>query len=211
MKSLERILTDKATNDYGLTPNKNWVEKCLQIYSVSSVFRGIILVGPPCTGKSSTLSVLIESLSDLSRATSARQSNFVFKAQNQTSAANKLRKQVSIFFFFMKLKYIKFYRINPLAIDDESLLFGSVLQNGDWKDGLLTHNLKRINKKESTTWLCLDGPIFPNWSDNFNTIIDSEFLQLKNGDRIQTQSKFVFETSDLADASPSIVSKSVSF
>ena len=61
---------------------------------------------------------------------------------------------------------------------------------------------------ESTSWLCLDGPIFPNWSDNFNTIIDSEFLQLKNGDRLMTQSKFVFETSSLADASPSIVSKS---
>jgi hypothetical protein len=92
MKSLEGVIIEKATNDYGLFPNKNWVDKCLQIYSVSSVYRGIILVGPPCSGKSTTLSVLIDALSDLGRATSARRSSFVFKSQNQISASHKLRK-----------------------------------------------------------------------------------------------------------------------
>ena len=83
---------DKATNENGLTPNKNWVEKCLQIYSVSNVYRGIILVGPPCSGKSSTLSVLIESLTEHGRASSARHSHFIYKTQNQLSAAHKLRR-----------------------------------------------------------------------------------------------------------------------
>lgn len=92
LKSLERIIIDKATNEHGLTPNKNWIEKCLQIYSVSNVYRGIILIGPPCSGKSTTLSVLVESLTEYGRASSARQSHFVFKAQSQMSASHKLRK-----------------------------------------------------------------------------------------------------------------------
>ena len=34
-------------------------------------------------------------------------------------------------------------RINQSAIDDESLLFGSITQNGDFKDGLLINTLRK--------------------------------------------------------------------
>ena len=37
---LERLITDKATNEYGLFPNKNWIEKCIQIHAVSNTFKG---------------------------------------------------------------------------------------------------------------------------------------------------------------------------
>ncbi len=40
MVALEKFVTEKATNDYNLFPNKNWVDKCLQIYAVSTTFKG---------------------------------------------------------------------------------------------------------------------------------------------------------------------------
>jgi dynein heavy chain len=133
-------------------------------------------------------------------------------------------------------------RINHMAFDDESMLFGSLAQNNEFRDGFLTYTLRKacrvrcccfffyykskadffylkinqlysiIVKNESTTWLCLDGPILPSWSDNFNSIFDSGmFLQLKNGDHLNNMCKLVFETGDISNASPSLLSKAVKF
>ena len=35
-----------------------------------------------------------------------------------------------------------FLRINPTAIDDESLLFGTMSQSGEFKDGVITDTLQ---------------------------------------------------------------------
>ena len=40
MGNLEKIISEKAMNDYGLFPNKNWIEKCLQIYALSNTYKG---------------------------------------------------------------------------------------------------------------------------------------------------------------------------
>lgn len=61
-------------------------------------------------------------------------------------------------------------------------------------------------------WLNLDGPLVPSWADNFNTILDSSdsVLNLPTGDRlfVSDNVKVVFETVNLASASPAIVSRS---
>lgn len=190
MKTLEKIIEDKAASEFNIFPNRQWIDKCLQIYSLSNIFRGIILCGQPCTGKSSTLTVLVESLSELSRVGNVTRKNSIMKQQSEISSAHKLKK------------------INPLGIDEESLLYGSITHNNEWKDGLLTYTLKKANRNQSTTWLCLDAPILPNWSDNFNTILDNDgFIQLKNGDRLSNSCKLVFETGSLIQATPSVVSK----
>lgn len=98
LKTLESSIIDRATNEYSLYSNRNWIDKCLQIYAVSNIYRGIILVGAPCTGKTTTLNILIESLSEISRASSASRSNFVFKQQNQISASHKLRRYLVLKF-----------------------------------------------------------------------------------------------------------------
>lgn len=36
---LEKIIIEKATNDFKLYPNKHWIEKCLQIYTLSNTFK----------------------------------------------------------------------------------------------------------------------------------------------------------------------------
>jgi hypothetical protein len=38
--ALEKIISEKATSDYNLFPNKSWIDKCLQIYSVSNIYKG---------------------------------------------------------------------------------------------------------------------------------------------------------------------------
>ncbi|RNA02208.1 dynein gamma flagellar outer arm-like [Brachionus plicatilis] len=89
---LEKIITEKSSNDYGFFPNKNWIDKCLQIYTVSNTFEGIILCGQPCTGKTSTLNVLVDALTELGeRDLSASQNNFVFKQKINSHHAHKIR------------------------------------------------------------------------------------------------------------------------
>lgn len=39
---LEKCISERAMNDYNLYPNKNWIEKCLQVNSVSNAFRGFL-------------------------------------------------------------------------------------------------------------------------------------------------------------------------
>jgi hypothetical protein len=40
MVALEKVVTEKANKEYNLHPNKTWIDKCLQIYAVSTIFRG---------------------------------------------------------------------------------------------------------------------------------------------------------------------------
>lgn len=39
LNRLESIISAKAQNDYGLFPNKSWVQKCLQIYTLSNTYK----------------------------------------------------------------------------------------------------------------------------------------------------------------------------
>lgn len=56
-------------------------------------FIGIILCGPPCTGKTSTLNVLVDALTELGeRDLSASQNNFLFKQKINSHHAHKIRK-----------------------------------------------------------------------------------------------------------------------
>lgn len=36
---LEKIIAEKASNEFKLFPNKNWIEKCVQIYTLSNTFK----------------------------------------------------------------------------------------------------------------------------------------------------------------------------
>jgi len=191
LSALEKLINDIAVSNYGIFPNKSWVEKCLQIYSVSTSFKGIILCGPSSTGKTSTLNVLVDALTELGKETATTQTGFqsgIFYQGANMASSHKIK------------------RINPSAIDDEALLFGTLSKSGEFVDGLLTYSLRKTARNQSTTWLCLDGHISPAWSDNFNSIFDSDVhLQLKNGDHLRSLCKFVFETSDLTHAAPSLV------
>ncbi len=91
LNQLEKLISDKAMNDYSFYPNKSWIEKAIQVYSVSNAFKGIILCGPTTTGKSSILSVLIDALSELGKEHLSNQSSLVFQQSNM-SALHRLKR-----------------------------------------------------------------------------------------------------------------------
>ncbi|XP_022081686.1 dynein gamma chain, flagellar outer arm-like [Acanthaster planci] len=188
--NVEHMVVDKAQEN-GIMPHTNWVNKVMQLYSVSQVNHAIIVAGGPGTGKSSAIQTLVEALSAIAPAHS-RQSRSSVVSSSITAISHKLQ------------------RLNPLVVDDLALMFGHLNQNRDWVDGVFTNIWRKANRNVSTTWLCLDGPLTPSWADNFNSVLDNDkVLHLHNGDRLflSDNVKLVFETGDLTIASPATVTR----
>ncbi|KAK2146621.1 hypothetical protein LSH36_594g02049 [Paralvinella palmiformis] len=105
----------------------------------------------------------------------------------------------------------KLQKIYPLVVDNLDLIFGYLNQNNDWIDGIFTSAWRKATRNQSTTWLCLDGPLNSSWADTFTSVLDSsKSLSLANGDQLTLSSnvKLLFETDDLAKATPAVVARS---
>ncbi|KAK6187606.1 hypothetical protein SNE40_005595 [Patella caerulea] len=187
---LEAALENKAM-DAGLIAHKPWINRCMQLHNLSQVSNGIIVAGPPGSGKSTCIQTLVDALCVTPRGLSR---------QSQTSRTSKPTETNH-----------KLLKINPLVVDDSSLMFGYLNQNNDWVDGIFTSACKKANRNMSTTWLCLDGPLIPGWADNFNSVLAQEkVLHLKNGDKLFLSDNVIllFETDSLCDSSPSTIARS---
>ncbi|OWF37572.1 Dynein heavy chain 5, axonemal [Mizuhopecten yessoensis] len=177
--------------DKGLVAHDPWMTKCKQLFNISQVHNGVIVAGPPGSGKSTCIQTLVDSLSISGRGTS-RQS----QGSRATNPAESMHKLI---------------KINPMVVDDEALMFGSLNQNHDWIDGIFTNAVRKANRNLSTTWLCLDGPLNQGWADNFNSILSGDkVLHLKNGDKLFLSDNIIliFETDSLDDASPATIARS---
>ncbi|XP_035829673.1 dynein heavy chain 5, axonemal isoform X2 [Aplysia californica] len=185
---IEPALESKAV-EAGLVAHKPWITKCNQLYTLSQVYNGVIVAGPPGSGKSACIQTMVDALCVQTRAIS-RQSHSS-KASASTESQHKL------------------LRINPMVVDDTALMFGSLGHNNDWVDGIFTHAVRKANRNISTTWMCLDGVLSQSWADNFNSILGGDkVLHLKNGDKLFLNDNIMllFETDDLTNASPCTVS-----
>ncbi|CAK8694917.1 unnamed protein product [Clavelina lepadiformis] len=183
---LETAINQVAKEKSLVAPN-NWVSKVMQVYQMAQLRQGIVIAGPAGTGKSSIISVLVDALCLLPH-------------NHGTGRANS-----------PGLSSHKLQRLNPMTVDDESLMFGSVNHSNEWVDGILTHAWRKANRNQSTTWLCLDGPLVSSWADHFNSALGgSKSMALSSGEKLQLTSnmRLVFETSDLKNASPPLLSRS---
>ncbi|XP_074662754.1 uncharacterized protein LOC141915202 [Tubulanus polymorphus] len=188
IQEIELTLHSTAKEN-GLIPTKDWVDKCIQLYNVSLVHGGIIVAGPPGSGKSGMIQSLVTALCADNPRGLSRHSASSMKGSAEMN--HRLQK------------------INPLVVDDDSLMFG-YLHNMDWIDGIFTSAWKKASRNQCTTWLSLDGPLNAGWADNFSTVLDSgKTLHLRNGDRLflSNNIKLLFETDDLTKASPATVSR----
>ena len=86
---------------------------------------GIIVAGGPGSGKSSAIQMLVEALSAIAPAQSRQSRSSV---SSITAISHKLQ------------------RINPLVVDDLSLMFGYLNQNHDWIDGVFTNVWRKANR-----------------------------------------------------------------
>ncbi|XP_041355189.1 dynein gamma chain, flagellar outer arm-like isoform X3 [Gigantopelta aegis] len=187
---METLLENKA-QDVGLVPSKPFISKCLQLHNLYQAYHGIIVAGPPGSGKTSVIETLVESLCTSPRGMS--RSSMSSKTSTQTEIIHKLLK------------------INPMVVDDSDLMFGYINQNHDWVDGIFTTACRKANRNISVTWLCLDGPLNAGWADNFNSILSGDkTLHLKNGDKLFLSDNIIllFETDNLTTASPATVGRS---
>ncbi|KAG8444848.1 hypothetical protein GDO86_009850 [Hymenochirus boettgeri] len=176
-KELEKAIVVTAEENH-LLPHSPWLNKVKQLYNLSIVMPGIIVAGPPASGKSSCIRALVQALDHLQA--------------SPEEPANKLVK------------------INPLSVDDSSLMFGGKNVSQTWEDGIVTYVWKRAIRSRSDTWLWFDGHLSPSWCDNFNSVLGPEkVLQLCNGDHLEVPEnvKLLFETTDLQQASPATLSK----
>jgi dynein heavy chain len=85
------------------------------------------------------------------------------------------------------------------------------LLTNEWNDGIIgaLTNEASLSPNEKY-WILLDGPVDPLWVENLNTVLDdNRMLCLPNGQRIKIPLKFMFlfEVSDLKQASPATVSR----
>lgn len=111
---------------------------------------GIIVAGPPGTGKSSCISGLVETLSECS----------LIKHKNTGS----------------QMHTHKLQRINPPGVSDPALMFGKVNSSSDFEDGIFTAYFRKANKEHSvhkmTTWICLDAPLHQGWAEFLSSALD---------------------------------------
>ncbi|XP_055889445.1 dynein axonemal heavy chain 8-like isoform X4 [Biomphalaria glabrata] len=176
---LEPFLEQKAV-DAGLIPHKPLIAKCEQLYLLSQIYNGVIVAGPPGTGKSTCIQLMVDALC-------ARN----LSISDSSSSMHKL------------------LSINPLVVDNTALMFGYLGSNNEWVDSIFTHAIRKSNRNISTTWICLNGNLNESWADNLNSFLAGErVLPLKNGDKLFLSENIMllFETDDLALASPATVS-----
>ena len=91
---------------------------------------GIIVAGPPGSGKTSVIETVVESLCTSPRGMS--RSSMSSKTSTQLEVTHKLLK------------------INPMVVDDLDMMFGYVSQNHDWVDGIVTTACRKANRVSKT-------------------------------------------------------------
>jgi len=167
-----------------LQPNPPFIEKILQLYDMTRVRHGLMIVGLPFAGKSSSYKVLSSALSKL--------------AKTSTAEAGLYRD-------------VKVTVINPKSINLGQLYGRRDPVSLEWSDGVLAAKFRKCSDDRTgrRNWLMFDGPVDALWIENMNTVLDdSKKLCLISGIIMMSDlMNMVFETRDLAVASPATVSR----
>lgn len=105
----------------GLVPDTKWLAKAAQLYQTAEARQGVVLAGPTGSGKSTLMSVLVDSLCKLPHNPSGR-------TISPGMSNHKLQK------------------LHPLTVDDLSLMFGQTNVAHEWSDGILTYAWRKANR-----------------------------------------------------------------
>ena len=190
-----REIVEQVATEAGLVTNcGKWLDKCMQIYDIARVSSGVILAGPSGVGKSKALRTLVDALISVALPNSGHAEAHLEMTTPDTLAGLAHRIQ----------------KLYPLVSDDCATIFGRLLHDGNWKDGVFNEILKKANRNESVTWLCLDGPLESVWTEYFAGILDKrKVFTFGNGDQlfIGPKVRVVFETDSVVSASPATITR----
>ena len=192
---------DISYNALNLQKVPNLTNKLIQLYKTIEVRFGIMIVGATASGKTTCITVLQKTLTNLALKESQELEN-EYESTQKEEVKTRLR----------KYQIVHKSTLNPKCISMGEL-YGEVNPyTQEWQDGLASHILRSASIEESSdqSWVVFDGPVDALWIENMNTVLDDNMmLCLANGQRIKLrpQMRMIFEVENLLVASPATVSR----
>eukprot|EP01022_Parablepharisma_sp_SALTPOND_P013750 TRINITY_DN1846_c1_g1_i1.p2 TRINITY_DN1846_c1_g1~~TRINITY_DN1846_c1_g1_i1.p2 ORF type:complete len:5107 (+),score=843.18 TRINITY_DN1846_c1_g1_i1:25620-40940(+) len=177
------IAIEKLFDEQKLTHNNFLKLKMLQLYSLTRIRHGNMIVGQTLSGKTTCWQILARALTLL-----------------RSKGGQEAYPQV------------KWHAINPKAVTVDEL-FGynknKEWQPGVIPT-ILKNACEEALPEGKESWLVLDGPVDPKWIESLNSLLDdNKCLTIGNGERISLNSRvrILFEVGNLNSASPATVSR----
>ena len=172
----------KATRGFGLQQPNEFKIKCIQLYEMTTVRHGMMLVGPSGGGKSCVLKSLQKAVSEVKDEPGFDKAR-VYKLNPKSITMNQL------------------YGSFDLQTGEWTDGIGAVLIRHISQPNLEETGVTQDNIK----WMVFDGPVDAIWIENMNTVLDdNKKLCLNSGEIIPLSetNRIMFEVEDLSVASP---------
>lgn len=178
---LDKMIRESLDNQ-GLQQHEFLINKVIELYSMTLVRHGMMLVGPTGGGKTKCYKTLARAMGKL----------------------NKMG--------VGEFESVKQFILNPKSITMGQLYgqFDDITH--EWSDGIVANGMRDfvVDQSPDKKWLMFDGPVDAIWIENMNTVLDdNKKLCLNSGEIIKMSDEMtmMFEVEDLAVASPATVSR----
>ncbi|CAI4045250.1 hypothetical protein SKDZ_11G2570 [Saccharomyces kudriavzevii ZP591] len=108
------------------------------------------------------------------------------------------------------------YTIDTKVLTKESIYGSMVKATLEWRDGLFTSLLRRVNDdltgtfKDAKIWIVFDSDLDPEYVEAMNSVLDdNKILTLPNGERLPIPANLhiIFETDNLDHATPATITR----
>lgn len=178
----QKVLEEK-TLLHKLQPHELFLLKMIQLFEMTELRHGQMVVGPTMGGKSCATRVLAEAMGTLS---------------------NEFKNP--------RFAEVVTYHLNPKSITMSQLYGGFAEATGEWTDGMIGE-LFRMAARDTTArrqWIVFDGPVDALWIESMNTVLDENKKLCLISREVITMTPYMnvwFEVEDLAVASPATVSR----
>ena len=177
----------ESIDEQGLQQHDFLINKVIELYCMTLVRHGMMLVGPTGGGKTQCYKTLAMAMGKLKASGAKLSGGDEFEA-------------------------VKQFILNPKSITMGQLYgqFDDVTH--EWSDGIVANGMRDfvVDTSPDKKWIMFDGPVDAIWIENMNTVLDdNKKLCLNSGEIIKMSEEMtmMFEVEDLAVASPATVSR----